>query len=169
MKSILSLKDNMNKGRLKSFFIPESDKSTPAEGKVNLTAGYVGFSDQGSGFSWKNEINNIPIINSYWLVGFIEGEGCFTISKINYQTVFSLTQSVVSTSVLIAIDNFLKELSYKRSADLANPSWQDENEFPPPAFGAPTKEALKNNISLFTRNTLLHFVPTDKKKRRTQT
>jgi len=41
----------MNKGRLKSFFIPESDKSTPAEGKVNLTAGYVGFSDQGSGFS----------------------------------------------------------------------------------------------------------------------
>ena len=54
----------MNKGRLKSFSIAESDKSTPVlpQGKENLTEGYVGLSGQRS---LKNEINNIPIINSY--------------------------------------------------------------------------------------------------------
>lgn len=51
-------------------------------------------------------------ITPYWLLGFIEGEGCFSINKRNnYRLDFSLCQSSTNLSLLQKIKTYLENLS----------------------------------------------------------
>lgn len=71
----------------------------------------------------KNIMNNsrtnfeLPItktvhITKYWFLGFIEGEGSFTVTKINkYQLFFSLNQAGSNLPLMVEIQNFLQNLS----------------------------------------------------------
>ena len=50
-------------------------------------------------------------ITSYWLLGFIEGDGCFSINKgNNFRLDFSLTQSSPNLALLQKIKFFLENL-----------------------------------------------------------
>lgn len=71
----------------------------------------------------KNKMNNsrtnyelpatkIMHISKYWLLGFIEGEGSFTVTKINrYQLFFSLSQAGYNLPLMQGIQNFLENLA----------------------------------------------------------
>lgn len=71
----------------------------------------------------KNIINNsrtnfeLPVtktihIIKYWFLGFIEGEGFFTVTKINkYQLFFSINQVGFNLPLIVKIQNFLQNLS----------------------------------------------------------
>src|SRR5271156_5899540 len=65
-------------------------------------------------------INNI-VIKPYWLLGFIEGEGCFSIQKhAKYLTIMSsfiLTQTLEQKPVMVAIQTFLNNLEPLNSLD----------------------------------------------------
>lgn len=51
-------------------------------------------------------------ITSYWLLGFIEGEGCFSINKHNnYRLDFSLSQSSTNSELMKCIKVYLENLS----------------------------------------------------------
>lgn len=49
----------------------------------------------------------IPSINPYWLLGFIEGEGSFSVSRFNNQ--FLIGQEGFSLPVLLGIQNYISE------------------------------------------------------------
>jgi hypothetical protein len=71
----------------------------------------------------KNNMNNsrtnfeLPVtktihITKYWFLGFIEGEGSFTVTKINkYQLFFSINQAGFNLPLMVEIQNFLQNLS----------------------------------------------------------
>lgn len=71
----------------------------------------------------KNSMNNsrtnfeLPVtktihITKYWFLGFIEGEGSFTVTKINkYQLFFSINQAGFNLPLMVEIQNFLQNLS----------------------------------------------------------
>nr|ATI20373.1 LAGLIDADG endonuclease [Juglanconis oblonga] len=71
----------------------------------------------------KNNMNNLCTnyelpatktihITKYWFLGFIEGEGSFTVTKGNkYQLFFSLNQAGSNLPLMIEIQNFLENLS----------------------------------------------------------
>jgi hypothetical protein len=51
-------------------------------------------------------------ITKYWFLGFIEGEGSFTVTKINkYQLFFSINQAGFNLPLMVEIQNFLQNLS----------------------------------------------------------
>lgn len=50
-------------------------------------------------------------ITPYWLLGFIEGEGCFSINKHNnYRLDFSLSQSSTNLELITSIKVYLENL-----------------------------------------------------------
>lgn len=71
----------------------------------------------------KNNMNNsrtnfeLPVtkvvrVTNYWFLGFIEGEGSFTVTKINkYQLFFSFSQAGSNLPLMLEIQNFLQNLS----------------------------------------------------------
>lgn len=62
-------------------------------------------------------------ITPYWLLGFIEGEGCFSINKRNnYRLDFSLCQSSTNLELLQKIKIYLENLSSVASTDGSAPS-----------------------------------------------
>jgi hypothetical protein len=59
-------------------------------------------------------------ITPYWLLGFIEGEGCFSINKHNnYRLDFSLTQSSTNSELMKSIKVYLENLP-NREGDYTN-------------------------------------------------
>lgn len=55
-------------------------------------------------------------ITSNWLLGFIEGEGSFTVlEKGNLRLRFNLTLSVKDLALMVDIKNFLKNLAIENS------------------------------------------------------
>jgi len=57
----------------------------------------------------KDKIINIT---SYWLLGFIEGEGCFSINRHNnYRLDFSLSQSSTNSELMKSIKVYLENIS----------------------------------------------------------
>jgi hypothetical protein len=55
--------------------------------------------------------NHKIIITDYWLLGFIEGEGCFSVAKTgSFRLDFSIGQTIKEILVLKAIQKFLLEL-----------------------------------------------------------
>nr|QDG01244.1 LAGLIDADG endonuclease [Scytalidium sp.] len=57
-------------------------------------------------------------ITSYWLLGFIEGEGCFSINKHNnYRLDFSLCQSSTNLELMKSIKIYLENLSNTKNDD----------------------------------------------------
>jgi hypothetical protein len=58
-----------------------------------------------------SEINTNPFkITFYWLLGFIEGDGCFNMQKYKLSHYFSLTQIFTEEKLLLAIKSFLEKL-----------------------------------------------------------
>lgn len=53
-----------------------------------------------------------PRINSYWLLGFVEGEGSFLIRKEQFKLIFTLTQSIKDLVLMQAIKEFLYDLPF---------------------------------------------------------
>lgn len=52
-------------------------------------------------------------ITSYWLLGFIEGEGCFSVNKGNqYRLDFSMSQSYSNLELIQKIKIYLENLPY---------------------------------------------------------
>jgi hypothetical protein len=50
-------------------------------------------------------------ITPYWLLGFIEGEGCFSINKHNnYRLDFSLSQSSTNRDLMKSVKDYLENL-----------------------------------------------------------
>lgn len=66
---------------------------------------------------WKQSDNHKIVITPYWLLGFVEGEGSFSINRKSYQLTFSLGQNAKELDVLIKIQEFLLNLpgNYKLS------------------------------------------------------
>lgn len=61
----------------------------------------------------KDKVTNI---SPYWLLGFIEGEGCFSINKHNnYRLDFSISQSSTNCKLMKSIKVFLENLSFPES------------------------------------------------------
>jgi len=58
--------------------------------------------------------NHKVTITKYWLLGFIEGEGCF--SSHDFAIFFSLAQTEVNRHVLIAIRNYLLKFASNENA-----------------------------------------------------
>lgn len=70
----------------------------------------------------KNNMNNsrtnfeLPVtktirITKYWFLGFIEGEGSFTVTKTNkYQLFFSINQAGFNLPLMVEIQNFLQNI-----------------------------------------------------------
>jgi len=55
---------------------------------------------------------NLPInINSYWLLGFVEGDGSWIVDKKNYGLIFSIAQSSKDLELMKAIKNYLNNLN----------------------------------------------------------
>lgn len=51
-----------------------------------------------------------PKITSYWLLGFVEGEGSFFVKKDQYKLTFTLTQSIKDFALMESIKDFLYNL-----------------------------------------------------------
>ena len=51
-----------------------------------------------------------PRITSYWLLGFVEGEGSFFVKKDQYKLTFTLTQSTRDLALMESIRDFLYNL-----------------------------------------------------------
>ena len=51
-----------------------------------------------------------PRITSNWLLGFVEGEGCFSVRKKDYMLVFSITQSSKDSALIGSIIDFIYDL-----------------------------------------------------------
>jgi LAGLIDADG endonuclease len=68
-------------------------------------------------FEWKQPESHDIIITPYWLLGFIEGEGYFSISRKTYQISFGISQTKKEINVLKKIREFLLNLpgNYKLS------------------------------------------------------
>lgn len=49
-------------------------------------------------------------ISRYWLLGFIEGEGSFNVSKTDYRLVFCISQSAKDSILMQEIKNFFNSL-----------------------------------------------------------
>lgn len=89
LKEINLLKDSMNRKRIHSFFL-----------------------------NGHNSNVIIPLINPYWLVGFVEGEGSFSISGLN--NIFSIGQEGYSMSMLIGIQQFINDLPQGLNYNIKN-------------------------------------------------
>ena len=50
------------------------------------------------------------LITPYWLLGFVEGEGSFSIHPRDLVLTFSITQSIIDLSLMEAIKYFLNNL-----------------------------------------------------------
>ena len=59
-------------------------------------------------------LNHNVTITKYWLLGFIEGEGCF--SSHDFSNFFSLAQTEVNRYVLVAIRNYLLKFASNENA-----------------------------------------------------
>lgn len=57
--------------------------------------------------------NHTINITPYWLVGFVEAEGYFSVSSINHKLIFGIGQSASDLNVLVAIKEFLLGLPGK--------------------------------------------------------
>jgi len=60
-----------------------------------------------------------PRITSYWLLGFVEGEGSFFVKKDQYKLTFTLTQSIRDYALMESIRDFMYNLPgvYKQKID----------------------------------------------------
>lgn len=71
-----------------------------------------------------------PKITSYWLLGFVEGEGSFFVKKDQYKLTFTLTQSIKDFYLMESIKYFLYNLSEIASAlvkDKTSPLFEGPN------------------------------------------
>lgn len=60
---------------------------------------------------FKKDLSHRIIVSPYWLLGFIEGEGSFNVTRSDFGLRFSVTQSDVDLVVLEAIREFLLKLT----------------------------------------------------------
>nr|YP_009254034.1 hypothetical protein [Hypomyces aurantius]ANC62719.1 hypothetical protein [Hypomyces aurantius] len=79
-----------------------------------------GMNTKRSDFSTEALISRKISITPYWLLGFVEGEGSFFISKRdNYRLIFALTQSIKDLALMTEIQNFLYK-SFNDNDDKSN-------------------------------------------------
>lgn len=72
-----------------------------------------------SNFEWPNGEIRSYSITSNWLLGFIEGEGSFTVLKTgNFRLRFNLTQSVKDLALMNEIKNFLNNLAIENNVSI---------------------------------------------------
>lgn len=72
-----------------------------------------------SNFEWPNGEIRSYSITSNWLLGFIEGEGSFTVlKKGNFRLRFNLTQSVKDLALMNEIKNFLNNLAIENNVSI---------------------------------------------------
>lgn len=76
-----------------------------------------GMNTKRSDFSTEALSSRKIFITPYWLLGFVEGEGSFFISKRdNYRLIFSLTQSIKDLALMTEIKNFLYKSFYDNNS-----------------------------------------------------
>jgi len=99
------------------LYTSASDKSVVRE-EINSIIN--GLNSKRSDFSI-DECHKFRITN-YWLLGFVEGEGTFSVvktTKENYRMSFTISQSSRDLALMEAIQNFLNQLSEKSPKDIA--------------------------------------------------
>ena len=76
-----------------------------------------------------NMPKNHIIISRYWLLGFIEGEGSFSIQRRDYKLIFSLAQSEIDLILLLEIKNFFYSIATNSSSQSNSISFSSSKRY----------------------------------------